>query len=326
MTREAIRLQGRLAGSKRKRNEDDNVVPLTNGVASKSGDNSDSDEEESRVKALSKKEKLKSVFDRFSAPVNKKKKQFQAGTLANGAVAAPKPTIPLPTPNEPAPSKARSPGGTINGVPILFPPASPKSTPVPHRTPSPARSTSLSFGGSHTSRSISEAARRSLKRKAIFQQGRLEIIELEMPPTRAGTSAVTPSKHQVNKGKGKEKETEVDTGAHVPVIDLGTPKAKRRPQTPPPHEGDSVISPTTPHPPRIRQSLPNGSVVLSRPVLQLELISPMTQPNQESDSPKKKKRKKKRKKKLQLGAGGVDAEEVPKEAVATTVNFSDNEE
>ena len=314
MTQDAVRLQGRLAGSKRKRNENkDDVMPHTNGITSKSGDNDDSDQEESRVEAVSRKEKPKSVFDKFPVPVSKKKKQSQAGTLANSAAVAPEPATHLPTSNEPALSKARSPGATANGVPILFPTAS-KATPVPHRTPSPTRSTSISFGSSRISRSISRAARRSLKRKAIFKQGRLEIVEdLEAPPRHCtGTPSVTtdppspsPSKHQVNKGKGKEKEAEI----YVPLSDLGMPKAKGKPHTPPPREGDPAASQTTPHPPRIRQSLPNGSAISGKSVPQLEPITLITQPNQEPDSPKIKKRNRKRKKKKhQQVAGDANAE------------------
>jgi hypothetical protein len=300
MTRDAVRLQGRLVGSKRKRNENgDDVVPLTNGVASKSGDNDDSDEGESRVQAVSKKEKPKSVFDKFPIPVSNKKKQPQASTLVNGAAEAPQPLNPLSTP-EPALSKARSPGATTNGVPILFPTASSKGT-GPYRTPSPAQSTTISFGDSRTSRSIFKAARRSLKQKAIFQQGRLEIVDLETPAEHIGTPSVTtdprsPSLpnpiYQVNKGKGKEKEAGVYASAHVPVIDLGIPKAKCKPHPPLPREDDPVISPTTPHPPRMRQSLPIG-----KSVLQLEPITPITEPNQELGSPKKRKRNRKHKKK-----------------------------
>lgn len=321
MTRDAIRLQGRLAGNKRKRNEnDDDVVPLTNGAASKSGDNDDSDEEESRVKAVSKKGKPKSVFDKFPVPVSNKKIQSQAGALANGAAAAPKPTSPLLTPNEPALSKARSPGATSNGVPIVFPTASSfsKSTPAPDRTPSPARSTSISFGGSRTPRSISKAARRLLKRKAIFQLGRLEIVDVETPPRQTGPEGVTPEgpsppplNHQVNKGKGKGKETEMYADTHVPLINLGMPRANGKPHTPPPREDDPVVGPTTPHPPRIRPSLPNGSVVSGKSVPQLGPITPMTQPNQEPDSSKKKKHKRKHKKKHQQAAGDASSEEVP---------------
>lgn len=312
MTRDAARLQGRLAGSKRRRNEnDDDVVPLTNGVAPKSGDNDDSDEEESRVKAVSKKEKPKSVFDKFPIPVSNKKKRSQASTLVNDAAAAPQPSNPFSIP-EPTLHKARSPGTATNGVPILFPTISSNDTPAPHRTPSPARSTSISFGGSHTSRSISKAARRSLKQKAIFQKGRLEIVDFESPTGQIGTLGVTtdpPSpplpKHQVNKGKGKEKETEMYAGVHVPLIDLGTSKAKG--STPPPREDDPVIGPTRPHPPRIQQSLPIG-----KSVLHLEPITPITEPNQDRDSPKKKKRKKlNKKKKHQQPAGDANMEGIP---------------
>jgi hypothetical protein len=326
MTREAARLQGRLAGGKRKRNENDGgVIPLTNGVPSKSRDDDDSEEEESRVKAISKKEKPKSMFDKFSAPSGNKKKQTQAGALANGVAAALKPTSPLHTPTEPGPSKARLPGATTDGVPILFPPASPKGTPVSHRTPSPARSTSISFGGSRTSRSISKAARRSLKQRAIFQLGRLEIVDIETPLGQTGTSSVTndphspsPPKHQVNRGKGKDKETEMGTVVHVPsLIGLGTREAKYKSHTPPSH--DYVISPTTPHPPRIRQSLPNGSSVL-----QLEPITPTTHPNQEPDSPKEKKHKRKRKKKKSQQAPGDTNEKPPVEAAIA--GLSDKEE
>lgn len=317
MTREAVRLQGRLTGSKRKRNEnDDDVVPLTNGVASKSRDNDDSDEEESRVKAVSK-EKPKSVFDKFPVPVTNKKKQSKVGTLTNGAVVAPTPTTALPTPTEPALSKACSPGASSSGVPILFPTASSKGTPVPHRTPSPSRSTSTTFGGSRMSRSISKAARRSLKQRAIFGQGRLEIVDLKMP-ARTETSGVTtdppsPPKHEVDKGKGKEKETHVDRDAHAPLIKLGIPKARGKPHNSPPREDDPVVSPTTPHPPHIRQSLPNGSVARGKSVLQLGPITPTTQPNQELGSPKNKKHKRKRKKKKrQQVDGDANAEEAPK--------------
>src|SRR5258706_1822035 len=314
MTRDAVRLQGRLAGSKRKRNENnDDVVPLTNGVAPKSGDNDDSDEEESRVKAVSKREKPKSVLDKFPIPVSSKKKRSQASALVNGAAAAPQPSNLFSIP-EPAPYKAHSPGATTNGVPILFPTASSKGIPAPHRTPSPARSTSISFGGSHTSRSISKASRRSLKQKAIFQKGRLEIVDFETPTQQIGTLGVTtepPSpplpKRHVNKGKGKEKETEMYSSVHVPLIDLGTPKAKG--STPPPREDDPVIGPTRPRPPRFQQSLPIG-----KSVLQLEPITPIAEPNQYRDSPKKKKRNRKLKKKKehQQPAGVANTERIPK--------------
>jgi len=327
MTRDAVRLQGRLAGSKRKRIENnDNMMPLTNGVASKSGNNDDSDEEESRVKAVSKKEKPKSVFDKFPIPVSNKKKRSQPSTLVNGAAAAPQPSNPLCTP-EPALSKARSPGATTNGTPILFPTAS-KATPAPHRTPSPAQSTTISFGGSRTSLSISKAARRSLKQKAIFQQGRLEIVELETPAEHIGIAGVTTGprspplpKYHVNKDKGKKKETERNASGHAPLIDLGIPKAKDKPHSPQPREGDRVISPTTPHPPRIRQSPPVG-----KSVRQLEPIIPITEPNQELDSPKRKRRNRKhKKKKHQQPAGDANTEEIPKVVSASMVNPSDEE-
>ena len=328
MTRDAVRLQGRLAGSKRKRNENDDVVlPFTNGIASKSRDGDDSDDEESRVKAVSKKEKQKSVFDKFPIPVSNKKKQSQAGTLVNDAAAAPQPTFPFSIP-EPALYKARSPGTATTGVPILFPTTSSKGTPAPHRTPSPARSTTISFGGSHTSRYISKAARRSLKQKAIFQKGRLEIVDFETPTEQIGNLGVTtdhPSsslpKHQVNKGKGKGKDTGMGAGVHVPLIDLGTPTAKAKPQTPPPREDGPVISPTTPHPTRVRQSLPIG-----KSVLQPEPITPITEPNQERNPPEKKKhnRKHRKKKKKHLQpAGEANTEGIPKVVPASMVNLSD---
>ena len=326
MTRDAVRLQGRLAGSKRKRTENnDDVVPFTNGIASKSRDNDDSDEEESRVKAVSKKEKLKSVFDKFPIPVSNKKKPSQATTLVNDAAAAPQRTDPFSIP-EPALSKARSPGTATTGVPILFPTASSKGTPAPHRTPSPARSTSISFGGSHTSRYISKAARRSLKQKAIFQKGRLEIVDFETPTEQIGTLGVTtdpPSSSLVNKGKGKEKDTGLYAGVHVPLIDLGTPTAKGKPHTPPSREDDPVISPTTPQPPRVRQSLPIG-----KSVLQPEPITPITEPNQERNSPEKKKhnRKHKKKKKHLQPTEGANTEGIPKVMSASMVNLSDEKE
>ena len=142
---------------------------------------------------------------------------------------------------------------------------------------------------------------------------------------RAGTSGVTtdpPPNHQVSKGKGKEKETEI---AHMPVIDLGEPKAKgkRKPHTPPPHEDETVASPTTPHPPRIRQSLLNGFVGLGKSVLQLEPLTPTTQPNHEPDLPKTKKRKRKHNNKK-----SQEVAEVPKAAAAamTMMNPGDDEE
>jgi hypothetical protein len=299
------------------------MMPLTNGVASKSGD--DSGEEESRAKAVSK-EKPKSVFNRFPIPLSNKKKQPEARTLVNGAAAAPQPSNPFSTP-DPSLSKARSPSATTNGVSILFPTTPSEGTPTPHRTPSPAHSTSISFGGSHTTRSISKAAQRSLKQKAIFQKGRLEIIDLETPTEQCGTLGVTTDprshpKHQVNKGKGKKKETEGNASAHVPVIDLGKPAAKGKPRTPPPREDDPVISPTTPHPPRIRQSLPTG-----KSVLQLEPITPITEPNQERDSPKKKKpNRKPRKKKHQQPTEDANTERIPNVVSASMVNPSDEEE
>lgn len=333
MTRDAVRLQGRLAGNKRKRNEnDDDVVLLTNGVASKSGDNEDSDEEESRVKAVSKKEKPKSVFDKFPVPMSNKKKQSQASALANGVAGAPKASSALPTSNEPALSKACSPGAMSNGVPIVFPtaPSFSKGTPAPHRTPSPARSASISFGGSHTSRSISKAARRLLKRKAIFQLGRLEIVDVETPPRQTGPSGATaedPSpprpNHQVNKGKGEEKETEMYADSHVPLPDFGMPRAKDKPHTPPPREGDPVDSLTTPHPPRIRQSLPNGVSGESAP--HLGPIVPMSQPNQEPNPPKKKKRRRKHKKTREQAAGHANSDEGPISVSASVANLSDEE-
>ena len=314
MTPDAVRLQGRLAGSKRKRKEnDDDVVPLTNGVEPKLGDNDDSDEEESRVKAVSKKEKPRSAFDKFPIPVSNKKKWPQASTLVNNVAAVPQPSNPFSIP-EPALYTARSPGAITNGVPILFPTTSSKGTPAPHRTPSPARSTSISFGGSHTSRAISKAARRALKQKAIFQKGRLEIVDFETPTRQIGTLGVTtnppspplPMRHP-NKGKGKEKETEIYSGVQVPLIDLGTTKAKG--STPPPREDDPVIGPTRPHPPRIQQSLPIG-----KSVLHLEPITPITEPNQDRDSPKKKKRNRKlnKKKEHQQPAGGANTKGIPK--------------
>jgi len=330
MTRDAVRLQGRLVGGKRKRNEnDDDVMPFTNGVASKSRDN-DSSEEESRAKAVSK-EKPKSVSNRFPIPVSNKKKPLEASTLVNGAAAAPHPSNLFSTPG-PALSKARSPRATTNGVPILFPTTSSEGTPAPHRTPSPARSTSISFGGSHTTRSISKAARRSLKQKAIFQKGRLEIINLETPREHTGNLGVKTDprspphpKYQVNKGKGKEKETEGNASAHVPLIDLGSPTAKGKTRTPPPREDDPVISPTTPHPPRIRQSLPICKS--GKSVLQLEPIAPITEPNQERDSPKKKKRNRRhRKKKHQQPAEDANTEGIPKAVSASMANLSDEEE
>lgn len=327
MTRDALRLQGRLVGSKRKRNENnDDWMPFTSGVAAKSGEN-DSDEEESRAKAVSK-EKPKSVFNKFPIPVSNKKKQSEASTLVNGAAATPQPSNPFSTP-DPALSKARSPGATTNGVPIFFPTTPSEGTLARHRTPSPAHSTSISFRGSHTSRSISKAARRSLKQKSILQTGRLEIIDLETPTEYIGILGVTtdprsPSipKYRVNKGKGKEKEAERYAGTHAPLIDLGSPKAKGKPHTPPPREDDPVIRPTTPHPPQVRQSPPIG-----KSVLQLEPITLITEPNQERDSPKKKKRNRKRKKKkYQQPTEGANTEGIPNAISALMVNPNDGEE
>ena len=338
MTRDAVRLQGRLAGNKRKRNEHGaDVVPFTNGVASTPGDNDDSDEE-SRVKAVSKKEKPKSAFDKFPVPLSNKKKQSQAVPLANGAAAAPKPTRPLPTPDEPALSKARSPGATPNGVPTVFPTASSFSngTPAPHRTPSPARSTSNSFGGSRSPRSIAKAARRLLKRKAIFRRGRLEIVDVATPAWRTGPSGVPaadpppppppPPTHQVKKGKGKEKETGTYADSHVPLINLGRgmPRAKGKPHTLAPREENPVVSPTTSHPSRIRQSLPNGSTVSGKSV-PFGPITPIIEPNQEPPEKRKRRRKRKRKE-HQQAAGDANSEQGPKSVSGSIDNLSDEEE
>lgn len=334
------RLQGRLAGNKRKRNEHGaDVVPFTNGVASTLGDNDDSDEE-SRVKAVSKKEKPKSAFDKFAVPVSNKKKQSQAVPLANGAAAAPKPTRPPHTPDEPALSKARSPGATPNGVPTVFPTASSFSngTPAPHRTPSPARSTSNSFGGSRSPRSVAKAARRLLKQKAIFRRGRLEIVDVATPAWRTGPSGVPaadpspppppPPTRQVKKGKGKEKETGTYADSHVPLINLGLgmPRVKGKPHTPTPapREEKPVVSPTTPDPPRIRQSLPNGSTVSGKSV-PFGPITPITEPTQELPEKRKRRRNRKRKE-HQQAAGDANSEQVPKSVSGSMDNLNDEEE